>query len=164
MDIVIFGCGAIGSVIATLIKISKRSQNHNIYLVGREKIIDKMMNEGIIYTPYRTNKNDVPIKDIINQGFIGISDMTKIKHADIVFLTMKANDLENALNNAKIWLQQQKPIVIISMNGLGLKEIVKRFIPDDRIIEFSVGYPSKIEVNHVTNTGETLFFQLHAIL
>lgn len=158
MDIVIYGCGAIGSVIATLIKISKKSELHTIFLVGRETTVEKMTNDGIIYTPYGKSENAIRLHDIVNKGFIGTPNITKIDHVDVVFLTMKANDLKNALEHAKSWLELQKPIVIIAMNGLGLRDIVNKYVPNDKIIEFSVGYPSKIELNHVINTGGNSFF------
>lgn len=52
MEIVIFGCGAIGSVLATLIKAFPGGQNHGVHLVGRKHIMEKISAEGLKYVHY----------------------------------------------------------------------------------------------------------------
>ncbi|MHA1341747.1 MAG: ketopantoate reductase family protein [Promethearchaeota archaeon] len=164
MNIVIYGTGAIGSVLASLISISEQfiANKHDIYLVGREYILNQIRENGLIYIPYLSDKNQdssAPLKyEIKLEDFLLFSDINNIPKADVVFLTMKAYSLENSLKNAEKWLKKNNPYIIIAMNGLGIKEIVENYVPSEKIIELSVGYPSKLEGNKVTNTGGNSFF------
>ncbi|MBD3353213.1 MAG: hypothetical protein GF364_17165, partial [Candidatus Lokiarchaeota archaeon] len=154
MHVVIYGCGAIGSVLATFLNKASTENKNTIHLVGRKHFMNLIDEKGLIYHPYAS---DNEIHTINYQTHISIKE---IHEADIVFLTMKAYNLKNSLKMAENWFKEINPFVVLSMNGLGLKRITKQFIPRDRIIEFAVSFPSRIENNHVYNSGGNSFFSM----
>lgn len=152
MDIVIYGTGAIGSVLATLLKQAHSKDKNTIHLVGRKHILDKIDKNGLIYVPYGSDE------EIVTSGYETYEKITDIESADVVIFTMKAYGLRASCRTIKQWIQEQDPIIILSMNGLGLKEIVREETGSDNILEISVGYPSRLEGNKVINTGGNSVF------
>jgi 2-dehydropantoate 2-reductase len=150
MDIVVYGVGAIGSVIATFLQLNNQKKEHNIALVGRESLMNQIAKQGLTYTPYNTTSE----KDWIHTtGFQTYTSIAQVDHADLIFFTMKSHTLEKSLQDAKDLIARDQPIVVLTMNGLGLKEIVANYISPSRIIETIANYPSKIDGNKVSNTG-----------
>ncbi|MHA1820401.1 MAG: ketopantoate reductase family protein [Promethearchaeota archaeon] len=197
MKVLIYGCGAIGSVFASFIKASPNGQSNKneIYLLGREKIISPIKKEGIFFYPYnmsgqnRHNDGDA----LYTEGYIAstsLKDITDLEKMDAIIFTLKAYDFKNSLMNLKqeyirrglipksrtnktdktsntdntentTQILSKLPYMIISMNGLGLKEILLKVFPDyprDKIVELIVGFPCKIDGNKVFNTGGNSFF------
>ncbi len=150
-DVVVYGTGAIGSVIATFLQdhnLSKaEEQRKNIKLVGRERIFRKIKENGLSYIPYDENN-----EKIHTEGYELYTNIKDIKSADLIFLTMKAHNLKESLDTAD-HLLKNNPYVFITMNGLGLKDIIKDYVDEEKIIECIVNYPSHLEGNTVKNSG-----------
>ena len=145
-DIVIYGTGAIGSVLATFLRQSDPELKRNIHLIGRSYILDPIKEQGLYFSPYKQEKK------VHSTGFSTHTDISEVEHADVIFLSMKAHSLRESLEEA-VHLMKSAPIIFITMNGLGLAHIVSEFVPESNIIECIVLFPSKLEGNHVRNTG-----------
>jgi 2-dehydropantoate 2-reductase len=150
MDIVIYGTGNIGSIVATYLQCANKEQKHTISLVGRRPYIDLVKEKGLIYVPYNCSDEKQWIR---SRGFQVYSELQAIPKIDVLFLTMKGYSLESSLKQAETVLRKFHPITIITMNGLGLKEIVAKFISPDKIIETIANCPSKIEENKIISMG-----------
>ena len=148
-DIVIYGTGAIGSVLATFLQLSNAEGEKNIHLVGRASVLDSIKENGLTFIPYQeTNQQNW----ITTTGFNYYTNIQQVPRADVIFCTMKAHSLQRSLEDAKDLLSSN-PTVFITMNGLGLAEIVEKYLTREHIIECIVLFPSKLENNIVRNTG-----------
>lgn len=154
MDIVILGTGSIGASLATAIRLADPIGAHTIHLVGRPRIVDKIRDDGLIFVPYGTQSNS---EWISSQGYQTYHSITDVPRADVIFLTVKAHGLESALREAEPLIKVHSPFLVITMNGLGLREIASLFSPDEKIIEAISILPSRIEGNKVINTGGNAF-------
>ena len=146
-DVVVYGTGAIGSVLATFLQLSNENNERNIHLVGREHILHKIKENGLEYLPF-----DELSEPIITKGFEYHTHIKDVSRADVIFLSVKVHGLEQALEDAH-HLLEQNPYVFLTMNGLGLVDIVKKYIPEQYIIECTVNYPSHLHGNTVKNSG-----------
>ena len=149
-NIVVFGTGAVGAMLANFLQASNHEGKKTIHLVGRPSIVDQIQKEGLIYVPFGAQENDSWLK---TSGFSCHHSIVDVPRADVIFLTMKAHALEAGLTEAKHLFQSSPPIIFITMNGLGLKEVVAKFVPQDHIIETVVNYPSRLDGNRVYNDG-----------
>ncbi len=152
MDVVIFGTGAIGSILATFLQES--GKGHHVHLVGRQDRMRPIKEQGLIYKPYSVTDEARWIK---TSGYHMYSSIQDVPRADVVFITMKAHGLPRGLEDAETLFQREQPAVVITMNGLGLKDIVSRVVPARNIIETIAFYPSRLEGNVVLNTGGNSF-------
>ena len=109
----------------------------------------EIKSKGLTYIPYNAHSEQEWIHTSMFEVYENIDE---IKQADVIFLTVKAHGLEKALQEAESLLKTN-PIIIIMMNGLGLKDIVAKYISSDQIIETIANYPSRLEGSIVTNTG-----------
>lgn len=148
-DIVIYGTGAIGSVVATFLQASNSERNKTIHLVGRKHILDKIKDEGLTFIPYKSSKDS---DQIHTSEFQVYTHIAQVPRADVIFFTLKAHSLEESLKDAESILKND-PVVFLTMNGLGLKDIAEKYVIPEHIIQCVVLFPSKLEGNKVSNTG-----------
>lgn len=149
-DIVVFGTGAIGSVIATFLQCSNLDQKRTIHLVGRPKLMNLVKTEGLFYLPF--GKTAIP-EAIHTTGYRVHTDIAQVPRADVIFISMKAHGLKEGFESLQPLLQRDNPYVFLAMNGLGLKDIAKHYIGVERIIECVMNYPSILVGNQVKNDG-----------
>ncbi|MHA1698011.1 MAG: ketopantoate reductase family protein, partial [Promethearchaeota archaeon] len=84
MDIVIYGAGAIGCVLATFIKHPNSVYNHDVHLVGRPSRLEPIRKAGyLIYKPHWATNESEYIKTAGYRLYTSIKDVPK---ADVVFL------------------------------------------------------------------------------
>lgn len=153
-DVVIYGTGSIGSVLATFLRLTDSENQINIHLVGREYVLNKFKTDGLIFIPYKCENEDQWIK---TSNYLFYTDIKQVPRADVIFITMKAHSLEGSLKEAK-HLLTDNPVLFLTMNGLGLSEIVSNYVPLENIIECVVFFPSRLENNKVINTGGNATF------
>lgn len=150
MDIIIYGTGAIGSVLAIFLQKANILKQNNIHLIGRGPYLEVIKKNGLIYLPFNATTEN---QWIHVHGFQVYTDIHQVPNIDLIFLTMKAHSLEKSLLSAKDMLQKFKPKIVITMNGMGLKAIVANYVPETQIIETVANYPTKIEGNKIINNG-----------
>ncbi|MGV9197859.1 MAG: ketopantoate reductase family protein [Promethearchaeia archaeon] len=147
-DVVIYGTGAIGSVLATFLRQSDPNHKRRIHLIGRSYILDPIKEGGLYFIPYDEDQKT----RIHTAEFQTHTDISEVPHADVIFFSMKAHSLKKSLEDAK-HLLKTNPTVFITMNGLGLTELVSDYVSEDHIIQCIVLFPSKLNGNVVKNTG-----------
>lgn len=111
MNIIVFGAGAIGSLIGGLL-----SKQNNVILIGRKKHVQEI------------NKNGLKIKGKTNLT-IKIQAETNIKNihfkTDLLILTVKSYDTEKAIKQAKKIIKENT-IVLSLQNGVdNVDKIIK---------------------------------------
>ena len=140
MNIVVFGAGAIGSLLGGLL-----SKNNNVVLIGRKQHVDKI------------NKDGLKISGLseFNDKIKAYTDIKKIKSTpDIVLLTVKSYDTENAIKKIKCVLDDNT-IILSFQNGLNNLDIINRYVPKNQII-FGITTHGSIYVSegHIKHTGK----------
>ncbi|MGC8581376.1 MAG: ketopantoate reductase family protein [Thermoplasmata archaeon] len=132
MKILIYGAGALGCGIASMIS------NNNLYFIGREGTVNAI-NNGNMHISGLTNKK------IEGKAYISIEDMQEVP--DIIFITTKAYDTEKAIKEI---VNKWKNVYITHIqNGL-----VNRQIIYDYIYRYW-GNPKELFASCVTNYGFT---------
>ena len=119
MNIVIFGAGAIGSLIGAIL-----SKYANVYLISRKEHAYAIKKSGL----------EISGKTIIKKNMIAETSIEKIpKKPDLLILTVKSYDTESAIR--KIKKQIKSDTVILSLqNGLDNIEKIKKYISKKQII------------------------------
>lgn len=150
MEICIFGCGSIGAIVATYLSQSDVAKKNTIHLIGRQPLMTEIARNGLIYVPNNVQKET---QSIITTGYKTHTDIHQMDKIDILFFTMKSYAVDLAIKDAIEVIKKNNPIIVITMNGLGMKDLILKYLPKARIIETIANYPSKLEGNIVTNTG-----------
>lgn len=150
MEIAIFGCGSIGAIVATYLSEVDIAKQHTIHLIGRQPLMTEIAKNGLIYVPYNAQKES---QSILTKGYKTHTDIRQLDKIDVLFFTMKSHGVDLAIKDAFEIIKKNNPIIVITMNGLGIKDLILKQIPKARIVETIANYPSKIEGNVVTNTG-----------
>jgi len=119
MNIIIFGAGAIGSLIGGYL-----SKNNNVLLIGRKSHILSIKKNDLVIE----GKTNLKIKISATESF----DDLKTK-SDLLILTVKSYDTESAILQIKKIID--KDTIILSLqNGLDNIEKIKNFINYENII------------------------------
>ncbi len=108
MKIAILGAGAIGSLFGAYL-----SQKNEIFFVGRKEHVEKI------------NKYGLKIEGLRNFTVFGKGYTEYPGGADVIFLTVKSYDTENAMESIKGKLKNE--FIISLQNGLGNVDIIKRY-------------------------------------
>lgn len=58
MKVVVYGVGAIGSMVASFLKRSKNSDENEIHLVGRKLFLEMVSSNGILFKPFKSNEKE----------------------------------------------------------------------------------------------------------
>ena len=126
MNILIFGSGAVGSVLGGLLA----RMGHSVSLIGRSWHLDVIRKQGLTITglwgEYRirtfylyTSVEEIP---------------TEKRHFDLILLTVKSFDTETAVNQL-IPLISPETMVISFQNGLGnIEALLKKIRPEQCLI------------------------------
>ena len=122
MKILIFGAGAIGSVIGGFLA----KAGHNVSFLGRPWHMEKISRDGL------------KISGIWGEHLIkGIKVLNSTSEIDdefdLIIMTVKSyNTVEAAEKISSIF--KNDPLVVHLQNGLGNREILLEYISDDRLI------------------------------
>ena len=119
MNIVIFGAGAIGSLIG-----AKLSKNNFVILHGRKSHIDKIKKDGL----------KIIGKTIFNKKIPATSSVNEINiKPDLIILTVKSYDTEKAVKQINKIIGKNT-IILTIQNGLDNIDIIKKWINNNQII------------------------------
>lgn len=120
MKIAVIGAGAMGSIYAAHL-----SKNNEVYLVDINKeVVDKINKDGLKIEE-NSEVNLYHPKATINSNEIG--------KVDLIILFVKSVFSENALESNKN-LIDENTIIMTLQNGAGHENILKKFVPEERII------------------------------
>ena len=110
--IFILGAGAIGSVIGALL-----SKKNDVTLIGNKTHVDAVKSKGLL------------VSSNVNETFHleGDTQIRKIPHGTLIFLTTKAYDSEKAVKGI-ISLLRKDTTILVLQNGFENEEIVKRAV------------------------------------
>ncbi len=111
-NIVIYGAGAIGSVVGALL-----SGQNNVTLIGRKEHVDAI------------NKNGLKVTGAIDKVFKlkAHTEIAEIKPDTLIILTVKAHDTEEAILTIKDKIREDT-IILSLQNGLGIRELINRTV------------------------------------
>jgi 2-dehydropantoate 2-reductase len=120
MKIGIVGAGAMGSMFA--------------YFFTKAKMdVTLLENNANIIKHYKHEINIIPDHEIIKIKLNIVDTLQHLKDREIIFIFVKSYDTEEAIK--KITPNISKQTIIVSLqNGLGNREIIARFIPEDKIV------------------------------
>ena len=119
MNIVIMGAGAIGSFIGAYL-----SKNNNVILVGRNPHVSAIQSRGL----------EIKGKTVFRRKIPAVTSVDKISFLpDIIFLTVKSYDTENAIGEI-LPIISKETIVCSIQNGLDNIEKIKSKISLDQIV------------------------------
>lgn len=118
MRICIFGAGAIGGLIGAHL-----AKAHEVTLICREKHVQAINQNGLKIT----GLSDIHVRPK------AVSSIEGLEQPDILFLTVKAYDTEQAILDAKSLIGPDTKIISLQ-NGLGNLESIARELPDNQII------------------------------
>jgi len=151
MNIVIFGAGAIGSLIGALL-----NKKNNVTLIGRSQHINAIKKKGL--TIEGETQLNVKISAEDNIDNLDFSP-------DLLILTVKSFDTETAIRQIKRKLTKNTPILSLQ-NGLDNIEKIEKYIDRRQIIVGNTthgAFFSKPGYIIHTGTGNTVLGELNGI-
>jgi len=119
MKIVIMGAGAIGSFFGGML-----SKNNDVILIGRKSHVESIKKNGLNIDG--KTKINIKIKAEESIEKIGISP-------DLLILTVKSFDTENAIKDAKN-IMGKNTLVLSFQNGLNNIEKIKKYVDGRQVI------------------------------
>ncbi|MDY6959226.1 MAG: ketopantoate reductase family protein, partial [Halobacteriota archaeon] len=140
MKVLIFGAGAIGSVIGGFLA----EAGQNVSFLGRPWHMEKIRRDGLLISGIW---GEHLIKDI--EVFNSASEIDG--EFDLIILTVKSyNTTEAAKGISSIF--KNDPMVVHLQNGLGNREILLEYIPEERLITGRVIFGVEIKPGEVKVT------------
>jgi len=110
MKFIVFGAGALGSLIGALL-----SQEHEVTLVGRKKHMEAINRKGLRIT----GKTNLLIKPRATENTANLSQ------ADVIIITTKSYDTEEAMKQLSSFARTSTFLSL--QNGLGNEEIISKY-------------------------------------
>lgn len=152
MNIVIFGAGAIGSLIGALL-----NKKNDVTLIGRTKHINEIKKNGLTIEGQTQLNTKISAEDTIDK--IDFSP-------DLLILTVKSFDTESAICEAKKILTKNTPVLSLQ-NGLDNIEKIGKCIERERIIfgttTHGAYFPKPGCILH-TGIGNTVLGELNGVI
>jgi 2-dehydropantoate 2-reductase len=148
MNIVILGAGAIGSLFGGLL-----SKKNNVSLIGRKLHVQAVKKNGLKIIGKTQLNVRISAEDSISK--IGFSP-------DLLILTVKSYDIENAVNEAKLMIDNNT-IVLSLQNGLDNVNKISKIVSREKIIAGVTthgAFFSKSGLIKHTGSGETSLGEL----
>ncbi len=133
MKILIFGLGALGTVFGTFLK----EKGHEVYGIAKEKYLNELNSKPLEVLGIWGNHSAVLDKISSNP------DEFKDINFDLIILTVKSYDTENAVKQIKP-LIKENTFVLVSQNGYGNYEIVSKEVGKKHTILGRVIFGSRI--------------------
>lgn len=144
IKIAIIGPGSIGCLIGSFFLKNKKCE---ISFLHRDKEkIEKIKEEGIVVK--RVNGE---IEKFLSSQFIITENEKEIGKCDLIIITLKSYQTKSILKKLKN-LINEKTYVLTLQNGLGNIEIIKRVVPEERIIGGTTSYGA-----YTISAGEIVF-------
>jgi len=149
MNIIIFGAGAIGSLFGAFL-----SKNNNVIIIGRKPHISSIKKNELIIE----GKTNLKVKIKAEESVDGLNFKP-----DLLILTVKSFDTENAIKQAKKIINENT-IVLSLQNGLDNIDKIKRYISYEKIIAGVTthgAFISKPGIIKHTGKGKTILGELN---
>ena len=110
MRIVVYGAGALGSVVGALL-----SRRHEVTLVGRKAHVEAIARHGLA------------VSGCVEEVFVpkAAERLSDAGAADAIIITVKAYDTEKAIEEIRS-LGEGKTLIVSLQNGLGLQELYRK--------------------------------------
>lgn len=139
MRLVVMGAGAIGSLFG-----GRLANSHDVVLIGREPHVDAINTQGLELTGETEQTIQVEAR----------TDTAGMRPADVLLLTVKAHQTEQAMQDAQDAIGEDTFVVSLQ-NGLGNLSTVARFVDPDRIIGGTTSHGCIFHgPGHVEHTGQ----------
>jgi 2-dehydropantoate 2-reductase len=130
MKIAIFGAGAIGCYLGGCLA----AKGASVHFIGRAKIKEAIERRGLTLTDWQGRKDQVFMDDI---SFHVVPD--GLKYADIILVTVKGMDTEEAARD--IQTHAKKSALIVSFqNGIRNGQLLKKYLPDRLVLNGMVPF------------------------
>jgi 2-dehydropantoate 2-reductase len=128
MKIVFFGAGSIGCYVGGHLAAS----GADVTLFGRDRLAIIIRDHGLTLTQF--GSEPVKITDVAYQ-----TDITQLKSADIVVLTVKSQDTEAACQQLKSHISK-KTVLVSLQNGIGNTDVIRAALPGHKVYGGMVPY------------------------
>jgi 2-dehydropantoate 2-reductase len=123
MKVLIFGAGALGSLIGAFLTLAKT----DVTLLGRGPHIETVNKRGLIV--------DLPNTPTLNIDIRTVSCVEELKETfDLILLTVKAYDTENAAKQIKHLLNDDETLVLSLQNGIEPFEILADYLSPNNVL------------------------------
>lgn len=146
MKVVVFGAGALGSLIGGLL-----SRRHEVILVGRQPHVQAIEESGLV------------ISGMVEAVFVvkAVEDLRSIADAEMVIITVKAYDSAMALDTIAP-LVKEGTIVLSLQNGLKHASLLKERYPRNEVVGVTSMGATKVGHGRVyyAGVGDTIFGSL----
>ena len=142
MRILVYGAGAVGGYLGGALARAE----HEVTLVTRQSMATFVQERGLLLSEPAGGDSRVhpEVVTSVRQAFL------EDQRYDLILLTMKSYDLEEALNSLVAFAPQPMPPVITLQNGIGLEEQVKKAVGSSEVIAGSLTTPlSRLSPEHV---------------
>ncbi|MFO7968408.1 MAG: ketopantoate reductase family protein [Archaeoglobaceae archaeon] len=135
MKILVYGAGAIGSVIGGFLA----SAGHKVSFLGRPWHMEKVSETGLYITGIW---GDHLVDDI--DTYTEFTQVPQDSSYDLILITVKSYDTEKAGKEVKDLIKEDT-LVVHLQNGLGNAEKLMNYIPEDKLITGRVIFGVEIE-------------------
>lgn len=142
MRILVYGAGAVGGYLGAALARAE----HEVTLVTRQSMAKFIQQRGLLLSSPESADSRVhpEVVTSVRQAFLDDQQY------DLILLTMKSYDLEEALNSLVAFAPEPMPPVMTLQNGIGLEEQVKQALGSTEVIAGSLTTPlSRLSPEHV---------------
>ena len=150
----IIGAGSLGSLFGRLISlISTENYYIEVTLFGRKEHMDVINHDGLIIQEKQNNLRSYEIKAFYSMEHFIKSGKESSYCFDFLFLTTKAHNIDSAMLEYKMLIDNSKSIVILQ-NGIGNEQHVKKYCSEKKIIRVLTSHGALLkEPGIVIHTG-----------
>jgi 2-dehydropantoate 2-reductase len=140
MDILVFGAGAVGGYLGCRLA----DAGHAVTLIARGQAAEAYRMNGLVISEegYQISARPKVVQSL-RQAIVG-----RDTPYDVILFTMKAYDVERALNELVAFSPSPPPIITLQ-NGIGLEEMVTNEFGAEQVIAGSLTTPLSHEIYHV---------------
>lgn len=147
MKFLVMGAGALGSAFGGMLA----DAGHNVTLIGRERYMSHVREHGLRISGIWGSH--------IIKNIKATSELNVNYEPDVVLLTTKSFDTENAIRALQPLISDDSDTVVISLqNGIGNEELIAQYVGKDHtmggmvITGFEPSKPGEVEVTVSANT------------
>jgi 2-dehydropantoate 2-reductase len=140
MEILVYGAGAVGGYLGARLL----QQNHQVTMIAREVTVDLVKMNGLSITENGERERVKP--NMVTSAMAAFQDG---RQYDLIIMSVKSYDLEDALNSIVAFCPQP-PTILITGNGIGIEEPFMAQFGAEKVIAGSVTTPlSKQTSDHI---------------
>lgn len=133
MKILVYGAGAVGGYLGAVLTRAE----HDVTLVTRQQTAEFIKKRGLLLSEADGTNLRLHPEVVTSIRLAFIDD----QRYDLILLTMKSYDVEEALNSLVAFAPEPLAPVVTLQNGIGLEELVKKALNSDAVIAGSLTTP-----------------------